>query len=71
MNNIFSLFCNNKLVKTFNQLSLVIDYITKLSCSINYEIYVEEYNADMETHAIKTLLYKNNIFQIENIFEYY
>jgi len=70
MINIFSLYCDNKLIKRFAHLNHVVTYLIDIDTT-NYEIYVEEYNDDIDMKTTKMLLYKNNIFQIENIFDYY
>jgi hypothetical protein len=61
MRNIFSLYCETELVKTFTQLNHVIAYMEKIDLKTKYEIYVEEYNDNNESSTIKTLLFKNNI----------
>ena len=74
MSNIFYLYNNSALLKTFAHLNAVVSYIntfTDKSLTEKFEIYVEEYKDGSETHIIKTLLYKNNVFEIDNIFNYY
>lgn len=72
MTNIFYLYMNAKLVKTFTHLNTVVSYINNKNKDTHmFEIYVEETNDDMECCSIRTLLYKNSKFEIDNIFNYY
>ena len=71
MINIFSLYCDTKLIKRFAHLNHVVRHLSDIDQTMNFEIYVEEYNDDIDMKTTKTLLYKNNTFQIENIFDYY
>ena len=71
MDYIFVLYNDNKLVSNFKTLLDALKYIKEsLTCN-NYEIYVEEYNNELETHMIKTLIYKNEQFNVNNVFNYY
>jgi hypothetical protein len=67
---IFYLYSENKLFKSFSQLSDVVSYMNNNNRN-DWELYVEEYNDDIERSGVRTLLYKNNSFQIKNIFDYY
>lgn len=73
MVHIFYLYDENKLMKTFARLDIVVSFINnfKNSDKCNFEIYVEETNDDNDSCSIRTLLYKNNMFEIDNIFNYY
>ena len=72
MTNIFYLYSNSKLVKTFAQLNTVVSYINNTNTDMKlFAIYVEERNDDLDCCSIRTLLYKNSMFEIDNIFNYY
>ena len=73
MVHIFYLYDKNLLLKTFARLDAVVSFINnfKNSNKCNFEIYVEETNHDIDACSIRTLLYKDNMFEIDNIFNYY
>lgn len=68
---IFYLYSKTKLLKSFDKLATAVSYINTNSNDKDVELYVEEYDDDVESHGIKTLLFKHNNFQIKNIFDYY
>lgn len=69
MVNIFTLYENNKIVNTFKSLGIAMKFIENYNN--NCELYVEELNHDIESHMIKTLIYKNNVFQLNDVYNYY
>lgn len=67
---IFYLYSGNKMCKSFSQLNDVVSYISS-NHKDDWELYVEEYDDDVDKNGTRTLLYKNKSFQIKDIFDYY
>ena len=67
---IFYLYSGNKMYKSFSQLNDVVSYMSS-NHKDDWELYVEEYDDDVDKNGTRTLLYKNRSFQIKDIFDYY
>lgn len=67
---IFYLYSGNKMHKSFSQLPNVVSYMNT-NHKDDWELYVEEYDDDVDKCGVRTLLYKNKSFQIKDIFDYY
>lgn len=70
MNLIFILYNNDIFINNFKTLNDALKYANSNN-NKNYKIYVEEYNNDIDAHMIKTLLYKNEEFVMDNVSDYY
>lgn len=67
---IFLLYDGKTFVKSFAHLTQAVSYMYS-NKNDKYELFVEEYDDDIEKNGMKTLLYKDSLFLIKNIFDYY